>query len=42
MLCFFRLLDVYPNTYVYTKAVTEGIFSSKLNLPIAIFRPAIG
>lgn len=36
-----QLLDVYPNTYVYTKAVTEGIFSSKLNLPIAIFRPAI-
>ncbi|KAK7600946.1 hypothetical protein V9T40_008387 [Parthenolecanium corni] len=36
------LLGSFPNTYVFTKAVAEGLFTSKsLDLPTSIFRPGI-
>lgn len=37
-----RLLDKWPNTYTYTKAVAENVVKKQAgNLPVGIFRPAI-
>lgn len=39
----FSLLDKKPNTYTYTKALTEKLISTySKHLPVAIIRPSIG
>lgn len=39
----FRVLGDWPNTYAFTKAVAEQIVQTRSgNLPIGVFRPAIG
>lgn len=36
-------MDTIPNTYIFTKALTEHIVNDyKDNLPLAIVRPAVG
>ena len=42
-LMYFRLLNGLPNTYAYSKALTEGLVCSYENkLPIVVCRPSIG
>ncbi|KAG5318915.1 FACR1 reductase, partial [Pseudoatta argentina] len=37
-----RILSHWPNTYTFTKAITEGLFKNESgDLPIGIFQPAI-
>lgn len=37
-----RILENWPNTYTFTKAITENLISTNENhLPISIFRPSI-
>ena len=38
-----RTLGDWPNTYAFTKAMAEDLVrKNKGNLPIGVFRPAIG
>jgi fatty acyl-CoA reductase len=37
-----RLLGEYPNTYIFTKCITEDLVKTSLQVPKAIMRPAIG
>lgn len=38
-----RLIGNWPNTYTFTKALAEALIRDTAgNLPIGIFRPAIG
>lgn len=40
--CTFRLLNDWPNTYTYTKALAEDyVKANSKGLPLAVFRPAI-
>jgi hypothetical protein len=40
---FCSLLDEWPNTYAFTKAVAEDLVRDEgLGLPIGVFRPSIG
>lgn len=36
-----RILNIYPNTYTFSKNLAEQIVSSNTDLPIAIVRPSI-
>ncbi|XP_068901505.1 fatty acyl-CoA reductase wat-like [Tenebrio molitor] len=36
-----KLLGEYPNTYIYTKCITEDLVKTNLQVPKAIVRPAI-
>ncbi|KAJ3618770.1 hypothetical protein MTP99_005583 [Tenebrio molitor] len=36
-----KLLGEYPNTYIYTKCITEDLVKTSLQVPKAIVRPAI-
>ena len=43
LIYFLRLLGVYPNTYSYTKALSEGLVAEQMDmLPVLILRPSIG
>lgn len=38
-----RLLGDWPNTYTYSKMLAEALVTKHcVNMPVAIFRPAIG
>jgi hypothetical protein len=40
---FLRVLGGYPNTYAYTKALSEGLVAEQMDkLPVLILRPSIG
>jgi nucleoside-diphosphate-sugar epimerase len=40
---FLRILGGYPNTYAYTKALSEGLVAEQMDkLPAIILRPSIG
>lgn len=39
----YRLLNGLPNTYAYSKALTEGLITSYgAKIPIVVCRPSIG
>lgn len=39
----FSVQGNWPNTYAFTKAITENMISTnEYHLPISIFRPSIG
>jgi hypothetical protein len=43
LLYFLRVLGDYPNTYAYTKALSEGLVAEQMDkLPVLILRPSIG
>jgi hypothetical protein len=43
LLYFLRVLGDYPNTYAYTKALSEGLVAEQIDkLPVLILRPSIG
>lgn len=40
---FYRLIGVWPNSYVYSKAIAENLLLTKgKDLPVGLFRPTIG
>jgi hypothetical protein len=42
-LYFLRILGDFPNTYAYTKALSEGLVAEQMDkLPVLILRPSIG
>lgn len=42
-LFFLRILGDYPNTYAYTKALSEGLAAEYMDkLPVLVIRPSIG
>lgn len=39
---FYRILDKWPNTYTYTKAIAEDVVKQEAEgLPFGVFRPSI-
>lgn len=38
-----RILGTFPNSYAFTKALSEGLINQEMdNLPIILLRPSIG